>query len=280
MPKFKDVSKSVKDLLGLNSGWGCDEVSVNYKFKASNGVKVEFEGVKSGDGISFTNESEYTTAAGITLVEKFQSENKITLTAKTKGKFVKGLNVAVDGVFLTSGGLCPKKQYTVKADYKLGKAGVVDTKFNKGTLTTGVAYQVDNWVVGASFVNESNPQPKSYEVTVGYLASDVAVTSSVKDGSKIQATLFHSPSAAVKAGMVWDYNADTKASKVHVGASYDLDGDATVKGMLEAGKTQDLSLCYTQQLRKEVELELKTKVDVKKLSGGDHTFGVGLSFSS
>lgn len=279
MPKFKDVSKSVKDLLGVNSGWGCDEISVNYKFKASNGVKVEFEGVKGGDGISFTNESEYTTAGGITLVEKFQSENKITLTAKSK-KLMKGLSASVDGVFLTSGGLCPKKQWTAKADFKLGKAGVVDTKFNKGTLTTGVAYQVDSWVVGASFVNAGSATPDSYEVVVGFLGGDMEVTSSVANGSKIQATLFHSPSAGIKTGMIWDYNTDKNSGSITAGASYDLDADACVKGMLEAGAGQDLSLSYSQKLRKEVEIELKTKVDVAKLSGGDHTFGVGFNFAS
>lgn len=276
-PKFKDIAKSANDLLDLD---GCDEISVDYKFKASNGVKVKFEGVKTDDGISFTNESEYTTASGITLVEKFQSENKITLTAKTKGKFVKGLNLAVDGVFLTSGGLCPKKQYTIKSDFKLGKAGIVDMKFNKGTLTTGIAYAVDSWVLGASFVNAGVPTPKSYELTVGYLASDVAVTSSVKNGSKISASLFHTPSSAVKAAMVWDFDTESKATNIQVGASYAFDGDASVTGVLESGKDKALSLSYTQQLRKEVELELKTKVDVAKLSGGDHKFGVGLSFSS
>jgi hypothetical protein len=282
-PKFGDLSKSVKDLLVNDKGkdkYGCGELKLKYKFKASNGVGVTFDAKKT-DQVSFTNESTYTTASGIGLTEKFESSNKITLTAKAKDKFVKGLATTVEGVFLTSGGFDPKSMYTVKADYSTD--GIMfDGKYNKGKLNSSFVYQLfGNWAVGATFENKGDIKPSNYALGLCYKDADMTANSKVSNnGNDIEASLFHTPSSAIDTGLIWKYDTAKNSNTINVGANYKLDDTASTKAMLFAGQTQSLSVGYTQQLRKEVELSMAAKVDILKLNGGDHSFGVGLVFSS
>jgi len=276
--KFADKAKG---LLGLTnpSAFNEDEINVAYKFKAASGVKVDFEFDKTDGGIAFTNTSEYTTAGGVTLSEKFQSSNDITLTAKSK-KLVKGLSLTAEAKFKTAGDVCGQ---VVKGDYALGGNAIMDFKYDtkKDALTTAVATAYEKWLAGVSVTKGGLGGGKDkldYTVAFSYSDSDMVVTSQITNGSNVEASLYHVSSPTLKAGLVWSHGLADGASTITCGVENKLGDDASIKAKLASGKGNALSVVYSQDLRKGVSIDLKTKVDVNALSGGAHAFGFGVTF--
>jgi len=273
MPKFADLNKGVSTLLGANppDAFGEGETSLNYKFTAANGVKVNFEAVNGKDGLGFTNESEYATAAGVTLIEKFNSgKGTIDLTAKSK-KLVPGLSISAVTVLQSSGGFKKGKELVIKGDYSAAGA-IIDYKVSplSKAFNVGATYGFDKWVAGATI-----DCCQEWQAAFGYSDADFTALTKVKKGGDYEVSVFHAASDSLKAGM--EYKND---GTVSCGFSNQLDEDASLRGRLVAGVGQVVTVQYTQALKKNVELALTFNADISNLKGGEHTVGMGLTFSS
>jgi hypothetical protein len=282
-PKFKDFAKSVNTLLGDGpDAFGEGDIGVEYKFSAPNGVKVTFEGTKNDEGaISFTNESEYTTGAGITLVEKFDSAKKtIELTGKYK-KLLPGLAVNAVSLLSTDGGLVEGKELTLKGDYKAGDL-IADYKITNVmgfAGEVGVSYAFDKFLFGTAFNLNGLEAPwahkKGFAVGFGYADGDVSAVTRVHNSGTYDVSLWHAASDALKAGMQYH-----SSGTISVGTDYKIDEDSTIRTRFVAADKQELTASFSQKIKSNVNLTLVTKCDVADLKAGKSSVGMKLAFSS
>jgi len=271
VPKFADLSKASQDL--FKDDFGAGNVKVTLKSRASNGVNLKVEGSKTTDTNAVTAEleSKFTNASGVTVKETWNTKNNVTTEVSVKDKGLVGSNLSVAATFSPTVGF---QTFKVKTDYGTDKFGT-DSVFDGKSLTTAGVFQFKHLLVGASTVIDiAKSSLRDYTVGAGYSSGDIVVATSLRNGSDVEGSIYHTPRPDIKAGVSCTFVRGTGETGFDVVGAYAYDRDTTLKAKINSKLA--LNLAYKQALRPGITLTLSAQIDAARLNSDNHKLGLAL----
>jgi hypothetical protein len=275
-PKFGDLSKAANDL--FKDDFCAGDVKLTCKSKTSNGVNLKVEGSKStsDNAVSAEFESKFTTASGITLKEVWTTANKVTTDVSVKNKLMKGMNNSVALTFSPTNGY---QSFKLKSDYSAGK-NCTDVVYDGKKLTVGSVVSANSFLFGASAdINPgSSMSPASYSIAAGYRCGDIKVNSLIKNGSDVEANVFHTPCSKMAAGAQFNFSNKNSATKFALVGQYSCHQDTTMKAKINTDMV--LNLALKQAVSKCVTITLSAQVNAANLNSDKNKLGMEVELNN
>ncbi|KJE97773.1 eukaryotic porin [Capsaspora owczarzaki ATCC 30864] len=272
--KFADISKAAKDLFSKNYNFGDTKLEVKTASTTGTEFTATLNKVSKTGAIAGNLETKWKYAPqNITITEKWNTQNQISLEVTSEDKIAKGLKVGFEaGISPSSGNKSAKvstaikqERFHITADLDVLAGPVVNTSAvftHKGFL---VGYDAA-YNVNASALTKSN-------LAAGYAAKDFTVVS-VLDGARVATSLFHTVNPAVLAAVQFSWNRNTNETTVELGGQYSVDKNTFFKGKVDG--RGNLGLSFTQSLRPGVKATLSAQIDGNNLNTDAHKLGFHL----
>ncbi|KAL7741375.1 hypothetical protein ACLKA6_013815 [Drosophila palustris] len=285
-PIYSDLGKLAKDLfkVGYHPGlWQLD-----CKTLTSSGLEFYTSGFANQDAskVMGSLQSKYKVEDyGITLTERWNTENLLYGQILQKDKLAEGLMLMAEASFQPSSG---DKNFKLLADLAkdnfniLGRGGI-----NKGEPFVGgslvlahkefyggvdLDYNIDQdkliWKLGLGWTNESTTIHSELVNAEGFLVSLFHKLNEPVDlGFEI--------SKPIATGGGDGEEAPQSELNIGVGMIYHLEGDALIRAKIN--NKVEVGLGYQQKLREGISMSISTIIDGMNITDGNHKFGIGLS---
>lgn len=306
-PNYADLGKSARDLFsknyrkqGLSAKCRCrsqgivSNVSLSCPTADFGLVKLDVK-TKTPSGVDFTincvsnNETGRVNSAletryllkdyGLTLREKWNTDNILTSEVTVEDQLVKGLKVSGNCSFAPQSG---KKTGSVKAAFKTDVLHVntdVDLDY-AGALVHGAAVLgYEGWLAGAqlSFDPAKNRLTRT-NFAVGYAAPELTIHTNVNDGQEFAGSIYQKVNPNLESGVHMAWTASSNATRFGIGCVYRLDDDSTLRA--KVSNTSQIGLGFTHRLRKGITLTLNALIDGKNFNQGGHKLGMGFELEA
>lgn len=98
------------------------------------------------------------------------------------------------------------------------------------------------------------------------------------NGQDFGGSVYHKVNSDLAVGVQLAWNNNSNATKLGLGASFNLDKDATVRA--KVNNDSQIGLGYQQKLRDGVVLSLSSLVDGKNFNTGGHKIGIALELNA
>merc|ERR1712079_671289 len=195
---------------------------------------------------------------GMTLTEKWTTDNSLNTTIDVVDKLVPGLKVSLDTKFAPGTGAKSGALTALNATAVMG---------HKGWLA---GYQT-SFDLGKSAVTKSN-------FGLGYAAGDCVLHTSLTNGTDFGGSVFQKLSPALETGVTLGWSSANSATKFGIGAKYVLADGAVVRA--KVNNSSEVGLGYQQKLRDGVTLTLSTLINGANFNAGGHKVGGALEMSA
>merc|ERR1711988_1347757 len=214
---------------------------------------------------------------GMTLTEKWTTDNTLNTSLDVVDKLVPGLKVTLDTKFAPGTGA---KSGCLKTEYKHEAAMLTaDMDLALSALNASAVVGQKGWLagyqtcfdLGKSAVTKNN-------FGIGYSTSDMVLHTSLTNGTEFGGSVFQKLSPKLETGVTLGWSSATSATKFGLGAKYVLDDGAVVRA--KVNNNSEVGLGYQQKLRDGVTLTLSTLVNGANINAGGHKVGVSLEMSA
>jgi len=278
--KFADLGKEARDLIRKNFHFG--EIKLEAKTKDKSGVEFTTEGAHNTDtgnvGASLETKFKYA-PYGVTLTEKWNTDNVIASTIGFESKKVEGLKVDLDTTFSPFTG---KKCAKVKTSYQHGDHfhGTADVDFADlaGTSLHGsgvLAYKGFHAGYQASY-DVANSKLLDNNVSLAYKTDSLILHTGIINGSKYVGSIHHQVNKDLSAAALLTH--DSGSNNFTLCGKYTVDGDSSLK--LKLDNNLRLGGAYVHKIVPSVELTFSCLVNAKSLDQGGHKVGLSLNFEA
>jgi len=279
-PAYGDLGKSCRDIFGKGFHFGL--VKLDVKTKTSTGVEFSSSGQSNIDSgkVSANLETKYKVKEyGVTLTEKWTTDNQLATTVEMQDKILSGLKVSFNSTFSPDTGV---KTGQIKADYKHDVASVsADCDLNlSGPLVNATAVIGHNgWLAGyqVAFDTAKSKLAKN-NLAVGYSTGDFVIHTNVNDGAVFGVSVYQKMSPKMMTGLNLGWTASSNTTSLGIGTKYELDKDASVRAKIN--NSSQIGLGYQQKLRDGITVTLSALVDGKNFNQGGHKIGVALEMEA
>lgn len=279
-PCFSDLGKQARDLFSKNYHFGV--VKLDCKTTSKNGLEFTVSGTSLNDTgkVNASLESKYKVSEyGVTLKEKWNTDNTLLTEVSCEDKLAKGLKLSCNGSFAPETG---KKAGSLKAAYKLDNVHVnadVDLGVGGAVLHGAAVLHYQGWLAGGQLFYDVNKSRLTKTcLALGYKAEDFVLHSSVNDGQEFGGSLYQKVNDKLQTAVSVSWQAGTNATRFGLGCVYAVDGDTSVQAKVNNGGQVGLGL--THRLRPGISLTLSTMVDGKNFNQGGHKLGLGLDLEA
>lgn len=279
-PKYDDLGKECRDVFGKGYGFGA--VKLDLKTKAKNGVEFVTSGSSNNDSgkVFGSLETKYKYSDyGITLSDKWTTDNVITTNIAVEDQLAKGLKLEFDASFAPNTG---KKSAKIKSAYKqdyVHCTGDVDFDFAGPAIQASAVAGYEGWVAGyQAAYDTAKSKLTANNFSFGYRSDDFNIYTSVNDGSKFSGLIYHKISGSLEAAAQLNWASGSSSTAFQVGCKYDVDKDTSVRA--KVSNSSLVGLAFTQQLRDGIKVTLSSQIDTKNLNQGGHKIGLGLDFQA
>ncbi|OXA60197.1 voltage-dependent anion-selective channel [Folsomia candida] len=277
-PSYSDLGKSTRDI--FSKGYHFGLFKLNCKASTVGGVDISTGGTHSLDeGKVFGDlETKYKFPAyGVTLTEKWNTDNLLVTEISCQDKLVEGGKVAVEGVFSPDSG---KKSGTLKSSYKSPNATIdVDVSGGdaKSLLVNGaVVLGYQGWLGGYQLTFDTvEGVLKKNNFAAGYSAGDFQINTNIDNGETFAGSLYQRVNNRLEAGVQLSWTAGGESTtRFGLGARYLLDPCTAVRA--KVNNQSQVGLGFEQKLRQGITLTLSTFIDGKNFKAGGHKIGLAL----
>lgn len=277
-PKYGDLGKQANDV--FSKGYNFGTLKLDVKTKTATGVEFNTSGSSAIDSgkVSGNLETKYQVKdLGMTLTEKWTTDNSLSTTVDVVDKLVPGLKLTLDTKFAPGTGA---KSGCLKTEYKHDAAMVTaDLDLGLTALNASAVMGHKGWLAGyqtcfditKSAITKSN-------FGIGYSAPDFVLHTSLTNGTEFGGSVFQKISPRLETGVSLGWSSANSASKFGIGAKYVLDGGASVRA--KVNNSSEIGLGYQQKLRDGVTVTLSTLVNGANFNAGGHKIGVALEMSA
>nr|CDJ86039.1 Porin domain containing protein [Haemonchus contortus] len=276
-PTFADLGKSAKDL--FNKGYNHGFIKVDTTTKAGENKEVEFKTSAAhnlGSGKLGGNlDVKYKIPSyGLTLTEKWNTENQLGTIIEVNEQFGRGLKLTFDSLYAPHAG---KRTGKLKADWSLNTAritGEVGITAAPVINAAGV-FGRDGWLFGASATfDTSSNKVSTTALAFGHQTSHYTLHSFVMNSTNFGASLFHRVSPNVELGTMLGWKVGGNGADFAVAAKYSPTRDLTLRG--KVNNSSQVALAVTHSLSPDLKATLSSQFN---LSSSDvHKFGMGLEY--
>jgi len=275
-PCFGDLGKQARDIFNKNYHIGL--MKLDCKTKTSTGVNFNVSGTSNNDTgrINAHLETKYVVKNhGVTIKEKWNTDNVLATELSVEDQFVKGLKLSVDTNFAPQSG---KKSGTFSTAYKnehVHLNGDVDLDITSPVVHGAGVINYQNWLVGAKISHDfgKNTAIKS-NIGLGYSLGDFVFHSNVIDGQEFGGCMYQKVNDQLESGITLSWVAGTNETKFGLGCVYKVDDSTSLRG--KVNNSSQIGLSFSHQLRKGIQLTLSALIDGKSFNQGGHKIGLGL----
>jgi voltage-dependent anion channel protein 2 len=277
-PLFGDLGKSARDL--FSKGYHFGLFKLNVKTSTVGGVDISTGGSHNLDeGKVFGDlETKYKWPAyGVTLTEKWNTDNFLVTEISCADKFLEGGKLSVEGGFAPESG---KKSAKLKSQYRTANASLeVEAVGGDGknlALNGSVVLGYQGWLGGYQVAFDTvEGVLKKNNFSAGYAVGDFQINTAVENGETFSGSLYQKVNARTEAGVQISWTAGTEsATRFGLGAKYMLDPVTSVRA--KVNNQSQVGLGFEQKIRDGVTLTLSTFIDGKNFKAGGHKVGVAL----
>ncbi|XP_023173349.1 voltage-dependent anion-selective channel [Drosophila hydei] len=284
-PVYADLGKLARDLFrrGYHPGlWQLD-----CKTMTSSGIEFFTTGFASQDAskVMGSLQSKYNIEDyGITLTERWNTDNLLFGEIAQKDKLVEGLLLALEGRFQPSSGDKSGRFMARYAKDFFNILGKIDIKSDP-LIGLSLVLSHNQFLAGASTDVDINSENIGWSVALGWTNETTTVHGELINADGWLLSVFHKANeqidAAVEvgqaaAGAVEEGEEPRRGDlNVGVGMVYRLEGDALIRAKINSNV--ELGLGFQQKLREGITMSISTVLDCPHITDGNHKFGVGLS---
>lgn len=279
-PSYGDLGKAAKDL--FSKGFNYGSYKVEAKTKSPAGVEFKTNGSTNHDSGKFTGTLEtkyHCTDTGIDFVEKWNTDNTLGTEITMENNLAKGLKLTFEGSFAPQTG---KKSGKIKTAYKRDYFnGSIDADFDFAgpTINASAVTGYQGWLAGyqMAFDTSKSKLVKS-NFALGYKGDDIALHTSVNDGSQFGGSVYHRVSPKLECGVELSWTAGSNATSFGMGALYKPDRFSTFRAKLN--NASQVGLCFQHKVKDGVTATASTLLEGKQINAGGHKVGFGLEFEA
>ncbi|KAL1269012.1 hypothetical protein QQF64_031301 [Cirrhinus molitorella] len=274
-PAYADLGKSAKDI--FSKGYGFGAVKLDLKTKSQSGVEFSTGGSSNTDtGKAAGNlETKYkVNDLGLTLNQKWNTDNVLTTEVTLEDQLAKGLKVGLDTSFVPNTG---KKSGKLKTGYKRDYMNVgcdIDFDMAGPTIHAAAVLGYEGWLAGYQMAfDTAKSKLAQNNFALGYKAGDFQLHTNVNDGTEFGGSIYQKVNDQLETAVNLAWTAGSNNTRFGIAAKYQLDKDSSI-----SAKVNNASLVgvgYTQSLRPGVKLTLSALIDAKNFNAGGHKVGMG-----
>jgi len=279
-PSYADLGKSARDV--FNKGYNFGVWKLDVKTKTDTGVEFSTSGHSNQEtGKVFGSlETKYKVPEyGLTFSEKWNTDNTLFTDVTHTDKLVKGLKLTFEGTFAPQSGNKTGKIKTayshdlvqVNSDVNLDLAGPV--------INASAVVGYEGWLAGyQTAFDTQKTKLVTNNFALGYTNKELAVTTTVKDGSEFNGSIFHKVNPDLNAGVQLAWTSGSNVTKFGIGAQYSLDKNTSVRAKISNDSL--IGLGFQTKVKSGVLLSLSTLVDGKNFNSGGHKVGIALELDA
>jgi len=277
-PKFGDLGKQSKDVFGKGYHFGLLKLDV--KTKTSTGVEFNSGGqsVTETGQVSGSLETKYKVKdLGLTITEKWNTDNSLNTTMEVQDKLLPGLKVALDSKFAPASG---SKGGKVSAEYKHETATLcADMDLGLSAINASAVVGHKGWLAGYNTTFDIGKSTLTkHNVGLGYSANDFVLHTSVANGTDFGGSVYQKVSGNLETGVSLGWSSATSTTSFGIGAKYLLEDGASLRAKIN--NMSELGLGYQQKLRDGVTVTLSTLVNSGNFNAGGHKVGLALEMAA
>jgi len=278
-PSYSDLGKNARDVFSKGYHFGLWKLDV--KTRTNSGVEFTTAGHSSQDtGKVFGSlETKYKVKEyGLTISEKWNTDNTLTSEVAVENQLVKGLKLSADGTFAPQTGSKSGRVKTAYSHESVRLDGDVNIDFSP-IINASAVVGYQGWLGGyqLAFDTKKSALTKN-NFALGYTAGDLVIHTNVNDGREFGGSVYQRCSDRLECGVQLSWTSGSNASQIGIATKYDLDKDASVRAKVNNGS--QIGLGYQQRLRDGITLTLSTLIDGKNFNAGGHKIGVALELEA
>lgn len=279
-PTYADLGKSARDL--FSKGFNYGSLKCELKTLTSSGVGFTTGGSSKLDSgrLAASLEAKYDIKEyGLTLSEKWTTDNLLTSEITVKDKLAAGLKLTLESAMSPQSG---KKAGKVKAAYArdyVNVNGDMDLDFGGPTVNAAAVLGYGKWAAGTqlAFDTATSKLTKS-NFALAHLGGDFEVNLGLNDASNFSGSLFQKVSPALSTGVQLAWSKGAAATSFALASKYAIDNDSSVASKIN--NDAQIGLSFAHALRPGVKLTMSAMLEGKNLNAGGHQVGLGLDFDS
>lgn len=279
-PSFADLGKQARDIFSKNYHFGL--VKLECKTKTRSGVDFTVNGTSNNDTgrVNASLESKYKLSEyGITMKEKWNTDNTLATEISMEDQLIKGLKIAFDATFAPLSG---KKTGVMKTAFKNENVNLstdIDFDYAGPIVQSSAVAGYQGWLAGVQlgFDTGKNKLNRS-NFAVGYATEDFMLNTHVNDGQEFGGSIYQNVDGKLETGVQLSWTAGSNATRFGLGCVYKLDSDTSLRA--KVNNSSQIGLGFTHRLREGIQLHLSTMIDGKNFNQGGHKLGLGLDLAA
>lgn len=279
-PSYADLGKSSKDLFNKHYHFGI--VKLDLKSKTPTGVEFTVNGVSNNDTgrVASSLETKYNIKShGVTLKQKWNTDNILTAEATAEDYFLRGFKFGTTASFAPQSG---KRTGKLSYGYKslcLNLNSDVDLDYSGAVFNGSGVFGYQGWLAGmkVKFDPTKNKLSKS-DFAVGYQVPGFHVTGHLDDGQEFDCSIYQKLNESLETGIAVAWSSNSNISKFNLGCHYKLDQDSAIRAKVNS--SSQVGIGFIHRLRPGVIMTLSAMLDAKNFSQGGHKLGLGLDLEA
>merc|ERR1712066_741819 len=213
---------------------------------------------------------------GMTLTEKWSTDNTLNTTLDVADKLLPGLKVTLDTSFAPSTG---SKSGKLKTEYKHEAATMTaDMDLGLSAINATAVVGHKGWLAGYQTCFDLGKSITKNNFGLGYSAADFVLHTSVTNGTDFGGSVYQKVSPALETGVNLGWSSASSATSFGIGAKYVLEDGAAVRAKIN--NKSEIGLGYQQKLRDGVTVTLSTLVNSGNFNAGGHKVGLSLEMEA
>lgn len=275
-PAYGDLGKSSKDLFNKHYHYGI--VKLDLKSRTPTGVEFTVNGVKNNETgrVASSLETKYDIKEhGITLKQKWNTDNILTGEVTAQDYGVRGLKTGLVGTFAPQSG---KRTGKLNCGYKslfFNLNSNIDFDYAGAVFNGSGVFGYVGWLAGmqVAFDPMKNKLSKS-NFAFGYQCPDFHVTGHLDDGQELNCSIYQKLNPDLETGINVSWSSNSNAAKFGLGFHHRLDKDSAIRAKVNS--SSQVGVAFIHRLRPGIKLTLSAMMDAKSFNDGGHKLGIGL----
>ncbi|GIY81827.1 voltage-dependent anion-selective channel [Caerostris darwini] len=279
-PCFADMGKEARDI--FSKGYNFNFVKLDCKTKTSGGMEFTVNGssnTESGKVVSSLESKYKIPEYGMTLKEKWTTDNVLSSEVCVEDKLIKGSKLSLTGSFVPITG---KKVGMLKSAFKGENFHVnadVDLDLKAPILHCSTVLGLRGWLFGVhSVLDSTKSKLTKCNFGVAYQANDYVLHTSVNDGQEFGGALYQKVSPNLETGVQLAWATGNNATSFGLGCVYSLDKDTSLRA--KVNNSSQIGLGITHKLRDGIKLTLSAMIDARSFNQGGHKLGLGIDLEA
>ncbi|PAV81065.1 hypothetical protein WR25_10663 [Diploscapter pachys] len=276
-PQFADLGKSAKDL--FNKGYNFGFLKVDSTTKTGENKEVEFKtaaahNIASGKLGGNLDVKYKIPQYGVTLTEKWNTENQLGTVVEVAEQFGRGLKLTVDTMYAPHAG---KRSGKIKADWALPTARInADVSLTSSpVINASGVFAREGWLFGAqaTFDTASNKLVSS-SLAFGHQTNQYTLHSFVVNSTDFGASLYHKVAPNVELGAQLGWKMGGNSADFALASKYSPNRDLTLRA--KVNNSSQMAVAATHNLSNALKMTLSTQFNLH--ANEAHKFGLGLEY--